>query len=219
MCYLLPFNIKTQRLFREKCYDLTNLGLYEEEMKEAFGNVIIKCSSFFTADVQPIYTEKVLANAIYQYGSEGVILVRDDDYPDLELPEWCSSNLLPSGFKKAAALSEILHADNIKNLGIKEGDEHNKYIPIQPYIAYLKSIGRRMTVGEFALMYVRKMLNSKFFDALLSFLGYIFLYAVGGAVLSGFFEVHPLAGVCGGTVLGVFYWLLELFDTYVLNPE
>ena len=76
-----------------------------------------------------------------------------------------------------------------------------------------------MTVGEFALIYVRKVLNSKFFDALLSFLGYILLYAIGGAVLSGFFGVHPLAGVCGGAVLGVFYWLLELFDTYVLNLE
>lgn len=124
MCFVHVFNRKSHELFKEQCYEPTNLGLYEKEMKEALGTVIIKCSTFFTADVQPIYTEQGLAYAISQYGSEEDILVRDDDYPDLELPEWCSSDLIPLRLRKAAVLSEILHTDNIRKYGIKEGENH-----------------------------------------------------------------------------------------------
>lgn len=219
MCFVLALNKKTHELFKEQCYEPTNLGLYEEEMKEALGNVIIKCSIFFTADVQPIYTEQGLAYAISQYGSEEVILVRDDDYPDLELPEWCSSDLIPLGLRKAAALSGILHADNIRKFDIKEGENPNKYIPKEPYVAYLKSIGQRMTAGEFIIMYLRRIFSSNFFDGLLSFLGYILLFAIGGVIISYFSGIDPLGGLCGGTLLGVFYWLLELLNKYVLNPE
>lgn len=122
MCYCSP-TIRAHRLFKEQCDERTDHGLYEEEMKRALGRVVIECSNFFTADVQPICKEQGLAYAISRYGSDDVIVVHDDDYPDMELPEWCSSELLPLGFRKAAALSGIYHAENIKKFNISENED------------------------------------------------------------------------------------------------
>ena len=95
MCLCSSFNRKSLRLFKERHNKLSDPELYEDDRIRALGTVADKCSIFFTADFEAIYTDQGLAYAITQYDSEEVILVRDDDYTDLELPEWCSSDLLP----------------------------------------------------------------------------------------------------------------------------
>lgn len=216
MCYCSP-TIKAHRLFKEQCDERTDSGLYEEEMKRALGQVIIKCSNFFTADIQPIRTEQGLAYAISQLGRDDVIVIRDDDFPDMELPDWCSSELLPLGLRKAAALSEILHAENIKRFNINENEDEKKYIPQNPYYAYLKCTGQTMPLDELALKYIFKIANSKIFEILLEIGGYALFYAVGGALLALLQDGNIRGYMCAGTLLGVAYYLIDQFYNYMMN--
>ena len=62
MSYYSP-TLRAHRLFREQCDERTERVLYDQEMKRALGAVVIKCSDFFTVDVQPIYTNDGLAYA------------------------------------------------------------------------------------------------------------------------------------------------------------
>lgn len=218
MAYYSP-TPRAHRLFKEQCDEQTERGLYDQEMKRALGTVVIKCSNFFTADVQPIYTNDGLAYAISQYGSDEVTIVRDDDYPDMELPEWCSSELLPLGFRKAAALSEILHAENVRRFDIGENVDEKKYIPKEPYYAYLKSTGQKIPLDELALKCYRRIVDNKVFQLILAVLVYALLYAVGGALLAIFQDGNIRGYMYGGALLGIAYYLISLFYNHVVDRE
>lgn len=218
MAYYSP-TARAHRLFKEQCDEQTERGLYDQEMKRALGAVVIKCSNFFTADVQPIYTTDGLAYAISQYGSDDVIVVSDDDYPDMELPEWCSSELLPLGFRKAAALSEILHAENVKRFDIGENEDEKKYIPKDPYYAYLKITGQKIPLGELALKSYRTVVDNKIFQLIFAIFGYALLCAIGGALLAIFQDGNVRGYMCGGALFGIAYCLIGLFYNHVANRE
>lgn len=207
MSYIAP-PVNSRKLFRNQCYELTDNGLYEEEMNEALNTVVIKCFKFFTVDIQPFRIDDKLVYAITQYGSEDIILIHDEDFPDLELSDWCSSNLLPLGFRKAAAISETLHADNIKKFGITENEDTKKYSPKEPYQAYLKSIGQSKPFVETTMTYIEKIVNSKSFDVMISVLGYAIAFAIGGAVLAIFTGFELTIYMFLGAFLGVFYYLI-----------
>ncbi len=218
MCILSP-TLRARRLFKECCYELTERGFYEQEMKRALGTVVIECSNFFTADFRPICTEQGLVYVISQYGSVDVILIRDDDYSDLELPKWCSSDLLPLGFRKAAALTQILHADNIKRFGIDENDDKKAYIPNEPYHAYLKSTGQTMPLDEFALMCVSKITNNHIFEVVASILGYALLFTIAGVLMAIYIGGDLRGYMYGGALLGVAYSLIGLFYNRVVDKK
>ena len=218
MSYYSP-TLSAHRLFREQCDERTERGLYDQEMKRALGSVVIKCSDFFTADVQPIYTNDGLAYAISQYGSDDVIVVHDEDYPDMELPEWCSSELLPLGFRKAAALSEILHAENVKRFDIGENEDEKKYFPMEPYYAYLKSTGQKIPLDDLALKCCSIIVNNKIFQIIIAALGYALLCAVGGALLAIFQDGNVRGYMYGGALFGIAYYLISLFYNQVANRE
>lgn len=218
MTYYSP-TLRAHRLFREQCDERTERGLYDQEMKRALGTVVIKCSDFFTADVQPIYTNNGLAYAISQYGSDEVIIVRDDDYHDVGLPEWCSSELLPLGFRKAAALSEILHAENVKRFEIGENEDEKNYIPKSPYYAYLKSTGQKIPLDELALKCCRIIVDNKIFQIIIAALGYALLCAVGGVFMAIFQDGDIHGYMCGGALFGIAYYLISLFYNQVANRE
>lgn len=218
MSYYSP-TIRAHRLFREQCDQRTEQGLYDQEMKTALGSVVIKCSDFFTADVQPIYTNDGLAYAITQYGSDEVIVVRDDDYPDMELPEWCSSELLPLGFRKAAALSEILHAENINRFDIGEDVDEKKYRPKEPYYAYLKSTGQNIPLDELALKYFRLIVDNKIFQLILESFGYVLLCAIGGVFLAISHDGDVHGYMCGGALFGIAYFLINLFYNHAISKK
>lgn len=92
MCFRNPTK-ETSNWFREKCYEHADNELLKREMLEALGTILFECSNFFSSEVEPIYADQGLIYAVTSYGSEDVILVTDDDYPNLVLPEWCSCDL------------------------------------------------------------------------------------------------------------------------------
>lgn len=203
-------------LYRELCLAKAENFRQEQEIKSAIGTIVIECSNFFTVDVQPIYIDEGFAFVITQYGSEEVIIVRDNDYPDLELPEWCSSELTPLGFRKAAALSGILHAENIKKYGISGNFDESYYYPQLPYIAYLKSIGKTVPFNDRVLIWYRKFTESKFYHIASGILVNSLIFAAVGAVLAlinhADLRLYIWCGALIGTGIYVVHYLISLLE-------
>lgn len=206
---------RARRLFQEQCMANTADGVLKPNMIRALGALILECSNYFTADVQPVYTSDGLAYAISQYGDDNVILVRDDDYPELELPEWCSSEYLPSGLKKAAVLSGILHAKNLERLGIGRNANPKAYVPKEPYSVYLKATGQSMTFVEAVVTYTCDVIRSKVFATIAMILVCAFLGAIGGALLAGLHEEDARGYMYAGALSGAFCGLISLIVNYI----
>lgn len=204
---------RARRLFQEQCMANTADGVLKPNMIRALGTLVLECSNYFTADVQPVYTSEGLAYAVSQYGDDNVILVRDDDYPELELPEWCSSEYLPSGLQKAAALSGILHAKNVERLGIDQNADPKAYVPKNPYRAYLKATGQRMTFVEAVVTYTSDVVRSKVFATIALILVCAFFGAMGGALLAVLHENDARGYMYAGALFGAFCGLIsQLLD-------
>lgn len=199
---------RAHRPFQKSCLKQTNDGLYLDEMKSALGRVIIKCADFFTCDVQPILTPQGLAYSISQYASNDVIIVRDNDFPELQLPDWCNSELLPLGFRKAAALSEIIHNKIVQKYHITDTDNKDAYIPQQPYEAYLQANGLPMPLSErLAEIYINVA------DAMKLILIYAATCAIVGAAISIINNQSLIPYTCSGALLGAAYAIIQLLTS------
>lgn len=105
------------------------------------GRLIIMNCDNFTTSLQPMVLDNgELVYAITSYGSDEIVMVRDDDdLPLLDTSEMSAKeseemNNLPPGLLKAAQLETSIHLKNVEKFHIKE--ESKKYYPKNPATVY-----------------------------------------------------------------------------------
>ena len=118
-------------------------GLAESDIPiiRPLGHLIIRLSENFTTCLQPMdLKDGELVYGITSYGSDEVLIVRDDD----DLPFFDTTgmgdddplvdfSLLPPGLLKAAALETSIHLENVEKLQLEyEDSKTHKYFPKLP---------------------------------------------------------------------------------------
>lgn len=104
-------------------------------------NRLIELSSEnFTTFIQPMTVNWEVVYGITRYGSNELIIIRDDDdYPVID-DKLHKADVLPLGLRKAVAVESAIHHENIKRFDLEKVNKDTKrYYPRYPEAVYRRT--------------------------------------------------------------------------------